>query len=113
MASKNTKCCLTQSQKFSPLMIKTRSNSFLRARCEETSDPNASLKHSLSSPSSPSYTYTSVRDMIPCVKSNSRSSLSHGGSCSIHSPEDIAVSSEQCSGPEGCMVILKTCGFDC
>ncbi|KAJ6708231.1 hypothetical protein OIU85_028504 [Salix viminalis] len=91
MATKNTKSCLTRSKKFS-FLTKPKSNSFPRARCEETSDPNASLKHSLSSPSSPSYTYTSVKDLIPCVKSNGRSPLSHGGFCSFRSPEDIAIS---------------------
>ncbi|KAJ6365558.1 hypothetical protein OIU76_030357 [Salix suchowensis] len=91
MATKNTKSCLTRSKKFS-FLTKTESNSFPRARCEETSDPSASLKHSLSSPSSPSYTYTSVKDLIPSVKSNGRSPLSHGGFCSVRSPEDIAIS---------------------
>ncbi|KAG5248140.1 hypothetical protein IMY05_004G0148900 [Salix suchowensis] len=91
MASKNTKSCLTRSKKFS-FLTKTESNSFPRARCEETSDPSASLKHSLSSPSSPSYTYTSVKDLIPSVKSNGRSPLSHGGFCSVRSPEDITIS---------------------
>ncbi|KAB5561640.1 hypothetical protein DKX38_006597 [Salix brachista] len=91
MATRNTKSCLTRSKKFS-FLTKTKSNSFPRARSEETSDPNASLKHSLSAPSSPSYTYTSVKDLIPSVRSNGRSPLSHGGFCSFRSPEDIAIS---------------------
>ncbi|KAL9391020.1 hypothetical protein Peur_014940 [Populus x canadensis] len=88
MASKNTKCSPTQSEKLS-FITKTKSNSFPTALCEETSNPNASLKHTLSSPSL-SYTYTSVKDLIPCVESNSP--LSQGGFCTIRSAEDIAIS---------------------
>jgi hypothetical protein len=89
MASKNTKCSPTQSEKLS-FITKTKSNSFPTALCEETSNPNASLKHTLSSPYSLSYTYTSVKDLIPCVESNSP--LSQGGFCTIRSAEDIAIS---------------------
>lgn len=87
-ASKNTKCSPTQSKKLS-FITKTKSNSFPTALCEETSNPNASLKHALSSPSL-SYTYTSVKDLIPCLKSHSP--LSQGGFCTIRSAEDIAIS---------------------
>ncbi|CAK7329142.1 unnamed protein product [Dovyalis caffra] len=72
MASKNTNgSSLTQSKKFA-FITKTKSNSFPRTLREESSTPNAHLKHTLSSPSL-SFTYTSVNDLMPCVKGNMRS----------------------------------------